>query len=102
MSKTQTSKPENYPPQWQVNLIRIFYILLIIVLGLLIYMLWPQFDATKDHNYLPKSSVFNISLDLTFDQRTIILVLITGAIGSFIHSAGSFTNYVGEGKLSRT
>jgi hypothetical protein len=100
MSKTQSSKPENYPPLWKVNMIGIFYMILIIFLGILAYMLWPQYDANKA--YLSKANIFNIDLDLSFEQRTIILVLITGAIGSFIHSAGSFTNYVGEQKITST
>ena len=100
MTDTKTSKPANYPPLWKVNMIGIFYMVLIIILGILIYMLWPQYDVNKD--YLPKTNIFNINLDLSFEQRTIILVLITGAIGSFIHSAGSFTNYVGEQKITST
>lgn len=97
MSETNLTKPENYPPQWKINLIGVFYIILIIVLGILAYMLWPQYDNNSE--YIDKANIFNFTFNLSFEQRTIIMVLITGAIGSFIHSAGSFTNYVGEQKL---
>ena len=36
------------------------------------------------------------------DKDTILMVLLAGAAGSFIHSAGSFINFVGEKKLSIT
>lgn len=101
MTKDNLTNTENHPPQWKINLIGIFYILLIVFLGILVYMLWPQMDADKNE-YLTKTNIFNIALDLSSEQRTVILVLITGAIGSFIHSAGSFTNFVGERKLEST
>lgn len=41
-------------------------------------------------------------LKLTSEQRIIILVLLGGALGSFIHAASSFSNYVGEAKIEKS
>ena len=103
MTETNLTDTKTQPPMWQVNLIGIFYIILIIALGLLVYMLWPQYvTENNESKYVAATSVFGIELDLSLEQRTVILVLITGAIGSFIHSAGSFTNFVGEQRLEST
>jgi len=94
---------ENYtnkPTQWQINAIGLCYIALIIILGRLVYELWPQYDANDD--YKETTRFFWRQLTLTLEQRTIILVLITGAIGSFIHSAGSFIDFVGQRKIEKS
>jgi len=91
----------NSIPKWQVDLIGIIYIILAIILGILVYKLWPQYDAVTG-DYDPISNFFWTKLSLSLEHRTIILVLITGAIGSFLHGASSFTNFVGENKLEKS
>ena len=101
MTQSDTPVYDDQIPKWKVNLIGSCYILLIIILGLLVYELWPQYNKDYDQ-YNPETCFFWKMISLTLEQRIIILVLITGAIGSFIHAAGSFTNFVGDKKLTKT
>ena len=76
----------NYPSRWKVTQLGIFHILWALACGMMIYHKWPAADQ------MAKMA----------DKDTILMVLLAGAAGSFIHSAGSFINFVGEKKLSIT
>jgi hypothetical protein len=81
-----------------------------ILIGYFTYALWPvptrptdgqtQF-YDKPPEWQTTSSVFGGTVNLSSEQRLLILVLLAGAMGSFIHAATSFSNYVGEGKIDR-
>jgi hypothetical protein len=75
---------KDFPSRWKIFLLGFFHILWAIVCGVLIYLNWPTNNTGTPMN----------------DQDTILLVVLAGAAGSFIHSAGSFINFVGEKKLS--
>ena len=100
MTQTNTPPDENSLPKWQVNLIGFYYVVLVILLGFLVYELWPQYN--NENQYIKETKFFWCMISLSLEQRIILLVIITGAIGSFIHAAGSFTNFVGEKKLEKT
>jgi hypothetical protein len=46
--------------------------------------------------YPPPVSVFGISFAPSLDVRLMLIVLFTGALGSFIHAGTSFVDYVGN------
>jgi hypothetical protein len=59
---------------------------------------WP--DAGSPMYFFSKISVLRFELPSgSLDQRLIFLVIIVGALGSFIHSATSFADYVGNRKF---
>jgi len=92
-----------HPEPWVVNTVGFAYIALILILGFLCYKLWPLYMPGDDNvnKYVEQTSLFGTTISLKLEQRTVLLVLITGAIGSFIHLATSFTNFVGEKKLGK-
>lgn len=100
MTETNSSNSETPFPKWKINLLGSSYIILIILLGLLVYYLWPEYEG-EENTYVPVSKFLWTSISLSLEHRIILLVLITGAIGSFVHSAGSFSNFVGENKLHK-
>jgi hypothetical protein len=80
------------------------------MIGYLMYALWPVPNRPTDgqtrfYDKPPEwqevSYIFSASVRLSAEQRLLILVLLAGAMGSFIHAATSFSNYVGEGKIDR-
>ncbi|MBD8489481.1 hypothetical protein IFO69_12065 [Echinicola sp. CAU 1574] len=92
-----------FPAGWVINLMGISFIVLFVLLGLLIYALWPCFKEIDNKEvYIEKTSIWCWEFSLSLEQRTIILVLITGAIGSFIHAVGSFASFVGEGTMEKS
>jgi hypothetical protein len=42
----------------------------------------------------------NLTFTTTVDERLLVLVMVTGALGSFVHTATSFSDFVGNQKLS--
>jgi hypothetical protein len=52
--------------------------------------------ARSASDYPPSMHFFRYSFQPTLDVRLILLVLFAGALGSFIHSATSFVDYVGN------
>ena len=77
---------ENYPPSWKIFLLGLFHILWAILCGMLIYQNWPA----------------NGAFDKMDEKNILYLVMLAGAAGSFIHSAGSFISFVGDKKLGAT
>lgn len=67
---------------WKTLALGLFHVLWALACGILIYIFWPADEDSMNSRY------------------TIIMVLLSGAAGSFIHSAGSFINFTGEKKLS--
>jgi hypothetical protein len=62
--------------------------------GLLFYLLcavWP--DSAKD------VIIFHFSLGMSAEVRLILLVIITSALGSYVHTVTSFTLYAGNRSL---
>jgi hypothetical protein len=80
----------------------IFFVFITICIHLIIWIikLWP---ANEGNKYVLK--LFSIPLpdfEINAEQRYIILVALGGALGSFIHAATSFIDFVGNRKLVYT
>jgi len=77
---------EVQPAKWKVLLLGLFHIIWAVICGFLIYQNWPEKVEIKE-------------IDI---KNFIFLVMLAGAAGSFIHSAGSFINFVGNKQLKVT
>jgi hypothetical protein len=55
-----------------------------------------QIVRCKDPNCPPKFRVFKIDFQPTLEVRLILLVMLVGAIGSYLHAASSFVDYLGN------
>jgi len=77
---------EIYPARWKILLLGLYHVLWAVICGYMIYNNWPELD---------KLDTFKI-------QDILYLVMLAGATGSFIHSAGSFINFVGNEQLRIT
>jgi hypothetical protein len=104
-SRDRPSRTKKAPGVWQVRAMGLGLVLLGLFLAYLLLRLWPAGleDDTKGSAlqtvHLWRSSIV---FDVTLDVRLILLVMVAGGLGSFIHTATSFGDYVGNDKLSRT
>lgn len=90
-------------------LLGIYLLALSIILTLVIYMLWPEakfdekgmkiLDESGAIVYSNEWSFFGRELTISYEARLILIVLLTGALGSFIHAATSFVTFVGNRTL---
>ncbi len=74
---------------------------LALVLLCFTYALWPE-PADGGSGWKPVASLWGHAFELRDDGRLILLVLCIGALGSFVHSATSFTSYVGNRRLQHS
>ncbi len=101
---------------YQINLLFIYHVALAITLAYLTYNIWPpqpwpgdtapaitnlELNPTtqavaKIENYPPKFRVFGIDFQTTLESRLILLVLLVGAMGSYVHAASSLVDYLGN------
>jgi hypothetical protein len=65
-----------------------------IVLAFFILSYWPEKEKLKDLLFLGREYEINP------EARLLLLVLLTGALGSFVHAATSFVTYVGNQSLT--
>ena len=102
------------PTKEQITLIGIFYVVVGVFLFYLLFKAWPpdpwptEKVADVSRNLTDVITFFarypNLKFDVhtSLDERLIFLVIVAGAIGSFIHSATSFADYVGNRKFARS
>jgi hypothetical protein len=63
--------------------------------------IWPAVEAATDASPGPKTvSVFGISFTTSPDTALILLVVLASSLGSYVHAATSFTDYVGNRRLA--
>jgi hypothetical protein len=72
----------------------IYLIVAAVILAFFILSYWPEKERLKDLLFLGKAYEMNPEV------RLLLLVLLTGALGSFVHAATSFVTYVGNRSLT--
>jgi hypothetical protein len=94
----QTSSNRYY--QLRVAILGCYHALLAIVLVYGLFVLWPEpVTSAQDISWKPTVSLGAASWPLSDDARLILIVLCTGALGSYVHAATSFVSYVGNRRL---
>ena len=103
----RASTDQHVPPPdplggWGILLLGLYMVVLPIILASLTIAFWPYVQSPP--NVLP--AVFSswlldrMGLPATLDLLLMIIVLTSGALGSYIHSATSFADYVGNRKIA--
>jgi hypothetical protein len=89
-------------PRWAELLLGLFLLLLGLVLISFMVALWPAVQAAASDATSKPIHWFGWKYKPTPDAALLILVILVSALGSYVHTAISFTDYVGEGKLKRS
>ena len=98
----EQAKPlEGRVPWWGEMLLGIFLLLLGFALITLLVALWPAVQAAASDATSKPIHWFSWEYKPTPDAALLILVILVSALGSYVHAAISFTDYVGAGKLER-
>jgi hypothetical protein len=95
---------------WQIRLMGWGLIAFALLLAYLFFVVWPSglSDTARgsDSQFIfpfgSNAEIFgqSIQLRITLDVQIILMVMIVGGLGSFIHAATSFGDYVGNEKLT--
>ena len=85
------------------HLLGIYLLVVAISLSFLLYALWPTLiedpdDASKQI-WAETVALFGPSFRVGEESRLILLVMLAGALGSYVHTATSFVTYVGNRSL---
>ena len=76
----------------------LYMIVLNIVLVYLLFTLWPDDPSSK--STLPVQLFWGkVAVMLAPEQRFLLIVILAGALGSYIHTATSFADFLGNRKL---
>ena len=79
------------------------HVVFALIIGYMIFQLWPiEVKGSTSQEWSESVSLFGKSSTINGEKRILLLVLLCGAIGSFIHSATSFSNFVGANKLEKS
>jgi hypothetical protein len=88
-------------PRRQINALGIGLIVLALLLIVLLAVLWPADVAADAKGSAPQAiGLFGIDIVVSLDVRLMLLVMTAGALGSFVHTATSFGDFVGNQKLA--
>ena len=101
------SSPPNGPPNpdpvphWGISGIGVGFLILAALTFYALVATWPV--PTLDGQSYADASIFGWSLaNLSADARLFLMVIAAGALGSEIHTLTSFSDYVGNRRLSRS
>lgn len=85
------------------NMLGIYLIVMAVALSILVYQLWPTVSADPNNAgkqiWETTASLFGLQITLSDESRLILLVMLAGALGSYVHTATSFVTYVGNRSL---
>jgi hypothetical protein len=83
---------------WIVSL-GLYYVSLAVVLFYLITEFWPVSIPLPDgvrHTVSLLWGALSVQFSITHEMQVISLVILSGGLGSFVHGASSFVNFVGQ------
>ncbi|HEY1272320.1 MAG TPA: hypothetical protein VGF08_10065 [Terriglobales bacterium] len=93
------------PPEPMRRAVRIafgiYMMLLNIVLVYLLFKIWPGKVPADPAEASALVSIFwnKVQISLTPETRYLLIVVLTGALGSYIHAATSFADFIGNRQL---
>jgi len=91
--KKETTDPRSIGPV-TVVLIMLYFILLTLFALYTLVQMWPLADSSD-----ATIQFFNSTFELSNDGRLLLIVIISGALGSCVHVIRSLSSYIGERKL---
>jgi len=101
-----TARGASLAPQWHINLLGAGLIVLGFLLAWLLASLWPGKPCVGDACQPVTLALLGYgpvnSLAISFDQQLLLLVMVAGGLGSFIHTATSFADFVGNRQLTKS
>lgn len=87
------------PFSWGILLIGLYQIVLSFLLLGLMFIIWPERVAGADKAWVPSIKWGTPPWLIGDDARLILIVMVTGALGSHVHAATSFATYVGNRRI---
>jgi len=88
---------------WAIAAIGIYQVVLALLLMAVLFVLWPERTSKGDLAWVPLTlEIGDWKRPVGDDARLILVVLCTGALGSYVHAATSFASYVGNNRLVLT
>jgi hypothetical protein len=100
----KTAPPEHALPSLTVPSLGLFLVTIAAGLSFFVYVLWPEISQGPDGKLAWAKSVrvfgtAEAPISLSSEARLILLVMLAGALGSYVHAATSFVTYVGNRTL---
>jgi len=79
------------------------FVALAILLSYMLYAVWPTAKADAEGN-IPNSiiNLFSYHFSVSAEINLILLVMVASAIGSYVHAAQSFADFVGNRRIYRS
>jgi hypothetical protein len=87
-----------------VILLGIYYLVISILLIYLLVTIWPTSDVEYYEGSIQKISIFwgLFNFSISKEVLLILIVIIAGGLGSFIHGATSLVSYIGNRKIVKS
>ena len=100
-----SSEDQKRPAIWQIWTLGICLILMGLLLAYLFLTFWPaglEENTKGSAEQTIKIMAGRIELHIALDVQLLVLVMIAGGLGSFIHTATSFGDYVGNKTMAKS
>ena len=98
----QPSGRSLYVPWWGRLALGSFLLLLGVVLVYLLLALWPAVQAATSKSVSKQIQLFGTTYKPTPDTALLLLVISVSALGSYVHVAISFADFVGNRRLEKS
>lgn len=100
-SNIQKSNSSEYHFKLKLFLLGVYQIIMVFLLAYLLIKIWPNNTIGEDGKKVAENwvKVFGMCVLPGSETGLLLLVIIAGALGSYIHAATSFVDYVGNQSL---
>ncbi|MBA2704688.1 MAG: IPT/TIG domain-containing protein [Blastocatellia bacterium] len=104
-----TTGVEHLSSNRQIRLLGAFYVVTAFLLFYLLFKAWPPSPWPTDEQgknmaavitFFARYESLKFDVHTSLDERLLFLVIVAGALGSYIHAATSFADYVGNRKMA--
>jgi hypothetical protein len=84
--------------------IGIYLMVMAVIMAYLLYQLWPNFTADTDGDMMVEKSyhLFGKLYTVADESRWLLIVILAGALGSYVHATTSFVTFVGNRSLVKS
>ncbi|MDR4497136.1 MAG: hypothetical protein MRK02_04315 [Candidatus Scalindua sp.] len=79
----------------------IYFVVLAFILVFFLFVLWPTKIHDKEGLYKFETLVTLLGTHIKSETRLILIVILVGALRSYVHTVTSFVTYIGNRNLSK-
>jgi len=86
----------NFP----ILLLGLYHLFMALIFTYMLIKIWPELEISGKFDLSGSINIFKIPLEIGSEARLLFIVMISAALGSYVHASTSFVSYVGNKSIT--